>query len=58
MQAEEHRVLAWREAIKKGDDELDRGTGIAYSAKELDDITEAAMRDMSGGKPMNPDVLP
>jgi len=58
MQAEEDRMQAWRAAIKKGDDELDRGEGIAYTAKALDDITEAAIDGMHSGKPMNPDVLP
>lgn len=58
MQAEEARVQAWHAAIKKGDDELDRGEGIAYSPKALNDITEAALSDMHSGKPMDPDVLP
>ncbi|MCX9158134.1 type II toxin-antitoxin system ParD family antitoxin [Niveibacterium sp. 24ML] len=58
MQAEEVRVQAWRAAIKKGDDELDRGEGIAYTSKALNDITEAALGDMHSGKPMDPDVLP
>lgn len=58
MQAEESRVQAWRAAIKKGDDELDRGQGIAYTAKALNEITEAAISSMHSGKPMDPDVLP
>lgn len=58
MQAEEVRVQAWHAAIKKGDDELDRGEGIPYTAKALNDITEAALNDMHSGKPMDPDVLP
>ena len=58
MQAEEMRVQVWHAAIKKGDDELDRGEGIPYTAKSLEDITRAAVADMHSGKPMDPDVLP
>lgn len=58
MQADEARAQAWRAAIRKGDDELDRGEGIPYCAETLDDITEAAMRDMNSGKRADPDVLP
>lgn len=58
MQAEDARVQAWHAAIRKGDDELDRGEGIAYSSEALSDITEAALREMRSGKPMDPDVLP
>lgn len=58
MQAEEIRVAAWQAAIKKGDEELDRGEGLAYTPEALDDITQSAMSAMHGGKPMDPDVLP
>lgn len=58
MQAEEDRVRAWRAAIRKGDDELDRGQGIAYTAETLNSITEEAVRSMHSDKPMDPDVLP
>lgn len=58
MQAEEDRVRAWRAAIRKGDDELDRGQGIAYTAETLNRITEEAVRSMHSDKPMDPDVLP
>ena len=58
MQSEEERVQAWREAIRKGDDELDRGEGIAYSENALKDITEAAIGGMHSDKPIDPDVLP
>lgn len=58
MQAEEGRVHAWQAAILKGDDELDRGEGVAYTAKTLNDITEAAISGLHSGEPLNPDVLP
>lgn len=58
MQAEESRATAWHAAIKLGDDQLDHGEGIAYTAKALNDITEAALGSMNSGTPMDPDVLP
>lgn len=58
MQAEEDRVRAWRAAIRKGDDELDRGQGVAYTADTLNNITDEAVRSMHSDKPMDPDVLP
>ena len=58
MQAEESRSAAWHAAIRQGDDQLDRGEGIPYTAKALNDITEAALGSMNSGTPMDPDVLP
>ena len=58
MQAEESRVAAWQAAIKLGDDQLDRGEGVAYSADALKDITQSAVEAMHSGKAMDPDVLP
>lgn len=58
MQAEESRIAAWQAAIQQGDDQLDRGEGIAYSAETLKDITQSAIAGMHSGKPMDPDVLP
>lgn len=58
MQAEEKRVAAWQAAIKVGDDQLERGQGVVYSAEALEDITQSAVEAMHSGKPMDPDVLP
>ena len=58
MQAEEERVQAWRAAIRQCDDELDRGEGIAYTSAALDDIMAEALREINGGKPLDPDVCP
>ena len=58
MQTEETRIAAWRAAIKQGDDQLDRGEGIAYTASALNDITASARSAMHSGQPMDPDVLP
>jgi antitoxin ParD1/3/4 len=58
MQADDLRANAWRAAIKAGDDELDGGEGVEYTADALADITSAAIDSMHSGKPMDPDVLP
>lgn len=58
MQAEDLRANAWRAAIKAGDDELDRGEGVEYTADTLPDITNAAIESMHSDKPMDPDVFP
>ena len=58
MQAEEGRAAAWQAAIKLGDDQLDRGEGVAYTADALKDITQSAVGAMHSDKPMDPDVLP
>lgn len=58
MQAEEGRIAAWRTAIKQGDDQLERGEGVAYDAATLNDITQSAIGAMHSDKPMSADVLP
>ena len=58
MQAEESRVAAWHAAIQQGNDQLDRGDRIAYTAETLKEITQSAIGAMHTGKPMDPDVLP
>jgi antitoxin ParD1/3/4 len=58
MPAEEQRIAARRAAIKQGDDQLDRGEGIAYSASTLSDIAASARSAMHSGQPMDPNVLP
>ena len=58
MQAEEARFAAWQAAIKLGDDQLDRGVGVAYTAEALKDITQSAIAARHSTKPMDPDVLP
>lgn len=58
MQAEETRITAWNAAIKQGDEQLDRGEGIAYTPDALNDITEKAISGMHSDQPMDPDVLP
>ena len=58
MQAEDVRKAAWQSAIKQGDEQLDRGEGIAYTAQAIKDITESAINAMRSGQSIDPDVLP
>ena len=58
MQAEESRVVAWQAALKVGDDQLNRGEGIAYTPETLNDITQSAISAMHSGTPTDADVLP
>ena len=58
MQAEESRVAAWQAAIAKGDAQLNRGEGIAYTPDVLKDITESAIGAMHSSVPIDSDVLP
>jgi antitoxin ParD1/3/4 len=58
MQADEERASASRRAVAEGEAQLDRGEGRNYSAKRLDEITEAARKNLRRGKPLDPDVLP
>ena len=58
MQADEERRAAFRAAVAAGDAELERGEGIAYNKKVLEDITREAIQDMKSGKPIDPDVCP
>ena len=58
MQAEESRVAAWQAAIKKGDEQLDRGEGVAYSRETLESMTKTAIVAMHSGRPADPDVRP
>lgn len=57
MQSEDERMSAWRTAIAKGEEQLDRDEGIAYTAELMENITQAAIEAMYGEQAMNPDVL-
>ena len=49
---------AWRAAVRVGEEELDRGEGVAYTPAALDEITEAAIGGRHGDEPISRDVLP
>lgn len=58
MQIEGLRLNAWKAALKQGDDELDSGESVPYTAATLDDITQSAKKAVDGTQKPNPDVLP
>lgn len=58
MQAEDARAAAWRAAIRAGDEQLNRGEGIPYTADALEDITNGAIGAVHSSAPMDRDVLP
>ena len=64
MQVEDSRVAAWQAAIKVGDDQLNRGEGIAYTPQALNDmndlngITQSAINTLHSGAPTGADALP
>jgi antitoxin ParD1/3/4 len=58
MQAEEERIAVFRAAVAKGDAQIERGDGIAYTAELMDGLTQTAINEMHSGKPMEADVLP
>jgi antitoxin ParD1/3/4 len=57
-QIEDARIAAWQAAIRVGDEQLDRGEGIAYTPSSLKSITESAISAQRSGQPMDPDALP
>jgi antitoxin ParD1/3/4 len=58
MQAEETRIVAWQAAVKLGDEQLDRGEAVPYTADLLKEITQTAISRIGRGGAMDPDVLP
>jgi antitoxin ParD1/3/4 len=58
MQANENQLAAFRAAVAKGDAQLDRGEGIAYTDELLNTMTQTALQDMHSDKSIDPDVLP
>jgi len=47
MQAEDGRAAAWQSAIRQGDEQLDRGEGIAWTSQTINDITESAINSLA-----------
>lgn len=58
MQAEEGRLAAWRAALKRGDDELDRGESLPYTAAALEEIAQNAKAVRNNTAAMDADALP
>jgi antitoxin ParD1/3/4 len=58
MQGEDERSRAWQVAIAKGEAQLDRGEGVAYTPELIEHLTQSAITTMHSDQPINPDVLP
>jgi antitoxin ParD1/3/4 len=58
MQAEEERVAAFRRAVAEGEAQLDRGEGSEYSRELMNKLADTARKNLGGGKPIDPDVVP
>ena len=58
MQAEESRVATWQAAIRKGEEQLDRGECVDYTRETLEAMTKGAIDAMHSGRPTALDVLP
>jgi len=56
MWEEDEKLEKLRAAIRQGEEQIERGEGITYSASQLDKITEKALHDARNGKKINPDV--
>jgi antitoxin ParD1/3/4 len=58
MQAEDDRITLFRAAVSKGDMQIDRGEGVAYTPELMASLTQAAINEMHSGKDIDTDVLP
>ncbi len=52
------RMTAFRVAVAKGDAQLDRNEGVAYTPELMESMTQTALQDMHTGKPVDADILP
>jgi antitoxin ParD1/3/4 len=58
MRDEEEKVAAMRAALKFGDDQLDKGQGVAYTSDLMKRTAEKAKDNARRGRKVNPDVIP
>ena len=56
MREADEKLATLRAAVQVGDDQLDRGEGVAYTPERLATITEKAFANARDGKKINPDV--
>jgi antitoxin ParD1/3/4 len=49
IRTEDNRVTLFRAAVAKGDVQIDRGEGIAYTPKLIASLTQAAIKKMHSG---------
>ncbi len=57
MREEDARLSALKEAVKIGDEQIDRGEGIFYTQERLEAITNKALANSQNGKKVNPHVI-
>lgn len=58
MWEEDQKLEKLRAAVQIGDEQLERGEGIVYSASRLEAITEKALSNARNGKKVSADVTP
>lgn len=58
MWAEDEKLQALRVAVQVGDEQIERGEGVAYTPERLDQITEKAFANAHSGKKVSADVAP
>lgn len=58
MWAEDEKLQALRVAVQVGDEQIERGEGVAYTPERLDQITEKAFANAHIGKKVSADVAP
>lgn len=58
MREEDERLAALRAAVDAGDEQLERGEGVAYTPERLEQITQKALANARKGKNVSPDVTP
>ena len=58
MREEEEKVAAMRAALKAGDDQLDKGQGLAYTPDLMQRAANKAKDNARRGRKVDPDVIP
>jgi antitoxin ParD1/3/4 len=49
IQTEDNRITLFRTAVAKGDVQIDRGEGIAYTPELIASLTQSAIKKMHSG---------
>ncbi len=57
MKDDEDKLVALRAAVQIGDEQLEKGLGVAYTAERLEHLTQQAFTNAKRGKKVSPDVL-
>ena len=57
MREEDEKLEALRAAVRRGDEQPDRGEGTDYTPELLEKMSEKAFANAKHGKQVNPDVV-